>query len=205
LNQISGLVKAGGAADELLLKRRMALAVRYATNNIYPEVMTLYTENEKRLTPSARAVLLAYLAKQNEREALPLIEQALSELPANEEFHFLPELTELYFSEAIAAILRKRVESDEPEVASTSAYLISKYGSESDEKVLEARLERWQKEWGSRKLEADSNQQGRIEIELVGGLIRAKAWKLSPERVKQLQQSCVTKYCSQQFPSAIAR
>jgi len=59
--------------------------------------------------------------------------------------------------------LRKRVKSDQPEVAGNAAYLIAQHGSENDQKVLEARLERWQPEWGSRKLEADSNQQGRIE------------------------------------------
>jgi hypothetical protein len=32
------------------------------------------------------------------------------------------------------------------------------------------------------------------------GLIHAKAWKLSPERIKELQQSCITKLCSQNFP-----
>ena len=150
---------------------------------------------------SSRAALLAYLAKQNEREALPLIEQALAELPTNQEFNFLPELTSLYYSDGIAAILRKRVESDEPEVASTTAYLMGKYGDADDRKVLEARLERWRKEWGPRQLEADANQQGRIEAELLSALNRAKDGTISRERVKELQQSCITKICKQQFPT----
>jgi hypothetical protein len=130
-----------------------------------------------------------------------LIEQQLAELPDNQEFNFLPQLTSLYYSDGIAAILRKRVESDQPEVASTTAYLMAKYGDAGDRKILEARLERWRKEWGSRQLEADANQQGRIERELVTGLNRAKDGRIAPERVKELQQSCVTKMCKQQFPT----
>jgi hypothetical protein len=177
------------------------VAVRYATSSIYPELMTIYTENIERLTLSSRAALLAYLAKQNEREALPLIEQQLAELPANQEFNFLPQLTSLYYSDGIEAILRKRVESDQPEIASTTAYLIGKYGDANSRKILEARLERWRQEWGAKPLEADANQQGRIESELVSALNSAKDGRIAPERVKELQQSCITKICKQRFPT----
>ena len=105
------------------------------------------------------------------------------------------------YSDAVAAILRKRVESDQPEVASTTAYLMAKYGDADDRKILEARLERWRKEWGARQLEADTNQQGRIESELLTGLNRAKDGRIAPERVKELQQSCITKMCKQNFPT----
>jgi len=201
LSQLRALAKMGGPMADIWLKQKAAVAVRYATSSIYPDLMTTYTENVKRLTISSRAALLAYLAKQNEREALPLIEQQLTELPANQGFSFLPELTSLYYSDGIAAILRKRVESDEPEVASTTAYLMGKYGDADDRKVLEARLERWRKEWGARQLEADANQQGRIEAELLSALNRAKDGTISRERVKELQQSCITKICKQQFPT----
>jgi hypothetical protein len=201
LSQLRALAKVGDVRTEFVFKLRAALAVRYASSNIYPDLMTTYTENVKRLTISSRAALLAYLAKQNEREALPLIEQQLAELPVNQEFNFLPELAKLYFSDGIAAILRKRVESDDPEIASTTAYLLAKYGDASDRKILETRLERWRREWAGRQLEADANQQGRIESELVSGLNRAKDGRISPERVKELQQSCITKMCKQQFPT----
>jgi hypothetical protein len=201
LSQLRAAAKMDNVSSEIFLKPKAAMAVRYATGSIYPDVMVVYTENVKQLTMSSRAVLLAYLAKQNEREALPLIEQALAELPANQEFNFLPELTKLYFSDGIAAILRKRVESDQPEVATTTAYLLATYGDAGDRKILEARLERWRKEWGARQLEADTNQQGRIEAELISGLNRAKDGRISPERVKELQQSCITKFCKQQFPT----
>src|SRR3989442_1572062 len=84
-------------------------------------------------------------------------------------------------------------------LSSRKAYLISLHGHESDQKVLEARLERWRKDWADRSVEAETNLQGTVERELVYGLIHAKSWKLPPERVKELQQSCITKYCRQNF------
>ena len=132
---------------------------------------------------------------------LPLIEQALNGVPPEQEFNFLPELTGLYFSDGIDALLRKRLESEAPQVASTTAYLISLHGPESDQKVLEARLERWRKEWANRIAEAETNLQGTVERELVYGLMHAKSWKLSPERIKELQQNCLTKHCQQNFPA----
>jgi len=200
LNQLRTLAGVGGVVNDIFIKQKAALAVRFATNSIYPDLMMLYRDNVTRLTVSSRADLLAYLAKQNEPEALPLIEEALNSVPPEQEFNFLPELTRLYFSEGIDALLRKRLESDAPQVASTTAYLISLHGPESDQKVLEARLERWRKEWADRVAGDEINLQGTVERELVYGLIHAKAWKLSPERIKELQQSCVTKYCSQNFP-----
>jgi hypothetical protein len=200
LSQLRVMAK-GDVRMELWLTRKAAVAVRYATGSIYPDLMTTYTENVKHLTLSSRAALLAYLAKQNERETLPLIEQQLEEVPVNQQFNFLPELTKLYYSDGIAEILRKRLESDQPEIASHAAYLMAKYGDAGDRKILEARLERWRKDWGSRQPEADTNQQGQIERELVTGLNRAKDGTIPRERVKELQQSCITKMCKQQFPT----
>jgi len=80
-----------------------------------------------------------------------------------------------------------------------AAYLISLHGSAADEKVIEARLERWRKEWGDRCVEAESNLQDTVERELITALSRSKSWKLPPERVKELQQSCITQICRQTF------
>jgi hypothetical protein len=185
----------------MFIKQKAVLAVRYATNSIYPDLMLVYEENVARLTISSRADLLAYLAKQNEPEVLPLIEEALNGVPPEQEFSFLPELTHLYFSDAIDGVLRKRLASDDPRVVSTAAYLLSLHGPASDEKVIEARLERWLQDWRNRGTEAESNLQGTAERELVLALIHAKSWKASPARIKQLQQGCITQLCRQNFPA----
>ncbi len=63
-----------------------------------------------------------------------MIEEALNGVPPEQEFNFLPELTGLYFSDGIDALLRKRLESEAPQVASTTAYLLALHGPESDQK-----------------------------------------------------------------------
>lgn len=181
------------------LTQKASLAARYATVGIYQSLMELYQQSGAKLPLESRACLLAYFARYNENEALPLVEQVLDGLEPGQDFNFLPNLTRLYYSDGIDGVLRKRIESDEPHAVSTSAWLMGKYGPASDQQVIEARLERWRKEWGSRAAEAQANQQGAAEREMVEALMRARSWKASPEQVKELEQGCVTDLCRQNF------
>lgn len=179
------------------LKQKTSLLVRFGTDGIYQELMELYQTVGARLYPDGRAGLLAYFAKHNEREAIPLIEQAISELNPDQEPAVLRELTELYYSEAIGVLVKKLLATDDRAAASTAAYLIGRHGHADDQRVLEARLKRWQEEWGNRVAEADAQHQGRIERELIWALVHGKSWKLSPERARELQLGCITQLCKQ--------
>ncbi len=181
--------------DRIYFEHRAALLGRVATESIYQDVFTLYRTQNTSLSLESRAALLAYLAKYNEEEALPLIELTLQELQPSHDFNFLPKLTSLYYSSAIGEILKKRLAGDEPQIVSNAAYLIGRQGIKGDEGVLLERLERWRSEWGDRVVEADANQQGMIERELVWALVNGKGWKFSPERVKELKLSCITQMC----------
>ncbi|HEY5884787.1 MAG TPA: hypothetical protein VIT88_08880 [Pyrinomonadaceae bacterium] len=185
--------------DKVHLKHKATLAARYASAHIYSELMEFYKTNDPKLDLETRAALLAYVAKHNEPEALALIEEILENLQPDQDFNFLPQFTHLYYSDAIDAILRKRLESDEPSVTSTAAYLISLHGPAANQKVLEARLERWKQQWSERSAEANANSQGRVEREIIMALGNAKSWKISPERYKELQRGCVTRMCREHF------
>jgi len=182
------------------LKQKTSLLVRFGTAGIYQELMDLYQQVGAKLHADGRAGLLAYFAKHNEREALPLIEQAISELKPGEDPAVLRELTALYYSEAIGDLVKKQLATNDLSWVGNAAYLIGLHGSVEDQKVLEARLKRWQEEWGNRVAEANEQQQGRIERELVYALIHAKSWKLSPERVRELQLGCITQMCKESNP-----
>jgi hypothetical protein len=184
----------------LNLKYKIALLVRFGTERIYSEAMDFYQTTGVTLPAETRAGLLAYLAKLNEREGIPLIEQAVSELKAGEEPAVLKYLTTFYYSEAIGAVVKKLLETDDVRAASEAAYLIGLHGVAGDEQVLEARLKRWREQWRDRVLEADAQQQGQIERELIYALINGKAWKLPAERVRELQTSCITQLCKQSNP-----
>ena len=200
LEQIRGLASLPDNRGFVFLRQKTFLLARFGTDGIYPQLMDLYQKVGAKLYPDGRAGLLAYFAKHNEREALPLIEQAISELKPDEDPAVLRDLTALYYSQAISVVVKKLLATDNLAQASMAAYVIALHGPAEDQKVLEARLKRWQEEWGNRVAEADEQHQGRIEQELVYALIHGKSWKLSPERVKELQSGCITKMCKQNNP-----
>ncbi len=197
LQQIRRLASSRVNFDRVYLKHKASLAARFATEGIYQDLMEIYRSTQ--LPLEVRAGFLAYFARYHEPEALPLIEEALANIEPGQDSNLLPDLTRLYYSDGVDSLLRKRLESDEPQKVSLAAYLISLHGSAADAKVIEARLERWRKEWGDRRVEAESNLQGTVERELITALSRSKSWKLSAERVKELQQSCITQICRQTF------
>jgi len=199
LQQIRRLVCSRVNVDRVYLKQKTSLAARFATEGIYQDLMEIYRTQGTQLPLEVRAGFLAYFARYHEPEALPLIEEALANIEPGQDSNLLPDLTRLYYSDGVNSLLRKRLESDEPQKVGLAAYLISLHGSAADEKVIEARLERWRKEWGDRRVEAESNLQGTVERELITALSRSKSWKLSAERVKELQQSCITQICRQTF------
>ena len=197
LEQIRKFTQSTDNRARVLLRLKTQLLSRFATDRIYGELMQLYQQMGANLPREARPGLLAYFAKYNEREAIPLIEQAVADWQPGEYPQRLSDVTALYYSDAIDDLLQKLMERDDPAMASHAAYLIGVHGSAGDEKLLEARLKRWQEQWRDRVADADAKQQGQIERELIYALIHGKSWKLSPERVRELQTSCLTQMCKQ--------
>ena len=197
LQQLRRPTQLNNGRDIIFLGFKAALLVRFATRNIYGDLMSLYEAMGPQLTTEIRAGLLAYFAKHNEREAIPLIEQALSELNPGQHPSLLLGITSLYYSESIGVLLKKHLETDDLEVVSQVAYLLGKHGLAGDEQILEARLKRWREQWRDRLAEADAQHQGQIERELISALITGNSWKLPPDRVRELQMSCMTQLCKQ--------
>lgn len=200
LEQIRRLASLPNNAVLVHMKHKTSLLVRFGSAGIYQELMELYHAVGPKLYPDGRAGLLAYFAKHNEREAMPLIEQAISELKPDEDPAVLRELTALYYSDAIGVLVKRLLATDDLSKASTAAYLIGLHGSPDDQKVLEARLKRWQDDWGNRVAEADEQNQGRIESELIWALSHGNSWKLPAERMRELKMGCVTQMCKQSNP-----
>ena len=200
LELIRTRLRSTNIAERWLANFKIQLLARYATDSIYQELMQLYQETGEKLPVESRGGMLAYFAKHNEREALALIEQATSQEQTSQDFQVLNDVTKHYYSDAIGGLLKKQMESDDPMRASQAAYLIGLHGFPEDEKVLEARLKRWREDWTGRVAEADTQQQGQIERELIHALINGKSWKLQSERVRELRASCITKLCKDSNP-----
>jgi len=180
---------------------KTGVLARYATKNVYGELMEMYQADGAQVTVQARGAMLAYLARHNEREALPLIEQAFVQQKekAKEKTYaepsLLAEVTKYYYSEEIGALLKRILETDDPSDAGQAAYLIGLHGFPADAKVLEARLQRWRYEWGNRIPLAEQQSQDQLERELVYALRHGKSWTLPPERARELKTNCLTQLC----------
>lgn len=198
LDQVRRAATSTQNLDRIFLKFKLGVLVRFATDSIYQELMEVYRTVGGTLPPDSQAGFLAYFAKHNEQEAIPMIEKVVAEFKPGESTWILSDLTKLYYSDSIGVVLKKLLESDDYAHVSHAAYLIGRQGAAGDERVLEARLKRWRAEWRDRVAEADV-QQGQVERELIGAMINGKSWKLSPERVYELRNSCITNLCKQSY------
>jgi len=195
----------GQKSDSVLLRHKALLVARYASPAIYEGLMEVYETWGAKWPQDARASLLGYFARYNETQAIPLIEQALAELGPGQDLSFLTDLTRSNYPQAVDDLLRKRLEGEEPQAVGTAAYVMSQHGPAEDGRLIEARLDRWVKEWGKRSAELDAAAtdtnivQSMVEVNLIVSLELGKAWKLPEEKIKQLKQGCITRACREHF------
>src|SRR5262245_1038596 len=206
LEQIRRLAPLKQKRDSIILQHKTMLAARYASPAIYEGLLEAYQDWGAKWKELARAGLLGYLARYNEAQAMPLIEQSLEEWGPDRGSWFLLNLTSSNYPKAVDEYLRKRLESDDPQWISTASHIMSQRGPAADRPLIEARLDRWVKEWKPRGAELDAagddpkaTVQRMTQVNLIMALMLGKAWKLPEEKIKQLQQNCVTKACRQNF------
>lgn len=206
LEQIRRLAPLKQNRDSILLQHKTLLAARYASPAIYEGLMETYQNWGAKWSVEARAGLLGYLARYNEAQVMPLIEQALEELGPDRGSWFLSNLTRSNYPKAVDEYLRKQLESEDPQWVNSASYIMSQRGPAEDMRLIEARLDRWVKEWKARGAELDAAGddpkaviQRMTQVNLIQALMMGKAWKLPEEKIKQLKQSCVTKACRQNF------
>src|SRR5262245_4101544 len=156
LEQIRRLAPLKQPRDSVFLRHKTLLAARYASPAIYDSLMEVYQNCGAKWEPDARAGLLGHLVRYNETQAMPLIEQTLEELGPDRGSWFLSNLTRSNYPRAIGDLLRKRLESDDPQWVSSASYIMSQHGPSEDMRLIEARLDRWVKEWGRRGDELDA-------------------------------------------------
>jgi hypothetical protein len=204
LEQIKSLAPQAHNFDSVTLRQKTMLAARFASPGIYDALMEVYRAWGERWQPDARGALLGYFARYNDLQAAPLAEQALTQIGHGQDLSFLLELTRVAYPAAVRQLLRRRLEGEDPEAAGTAAYIISQRGTEEDEPIVEARLERWRKRWAPRAAELDAQgdevvYQRMAEINLVEALLRSKAWKLSEEKAAAVARGCVTEECRRRY------
>lgn len=208
LEQINKLAATDDRRMQLYLQFKMLLAARFATAKIYNELLEVYKKYGVSWSMEQSGPLLSYLLRHNDKEAVPLIEDRLAKSGEKSGSHVFYNLTRINFPEALETILRKRLESEVPEVAGTASYYLSKYPNPENRKLIEKRHEKWLKEWAARKAELDDPNAGAeirnqvmLQIELLNSLLRTESWKPSDAERSQLILKCVTETCRRNFIS----
>jgi len=189
--------------DSVLLRHKTMLVARFGSPGIYNGLLETYRTWGDKWQPDARGALLGYLMRYNEAQALPLVEQALAQVGGGQDSTLLLEVTRSSYPDGLRALLRRRLEGDEPGAAGSAAYVMSQYGVEDDEELLEARLERWRKEWGGHAAELNAEagvMQRMVEVNLVSSLLQSKVWKLPKEKALRITRGCVTDDCRRYEP-----
>jgi hypothetical protein len=161
LEQIRRLAPLKQSRDIVPLQRKTQLAARYASPVLYEGLLEVYQNWGAKWAVEARAGLLGYLTRYNEAQAMPLIEQALEELGPDRGSWFLSNLTLWNYPKGLDEYLRKKLESDDPYWATTASSIMSQRGPAEDMRFIEARLDRWVKEWKARGVELDAADQDR--------------------------------------------
>ncbi|HLM55056.1 MAG TPA: hypothetical protein VK422_02950 [Pyrinomonadaceae bacterium] len=194
----------GPGGDIVQMRHKGLLAARYASPAVYDGMLEAYQAWGSKWQADARAAVLGYLARWNEAQAMPLVERAAAEIGGGMDSSFFLDLTASHTPAPVLELVRKRLEGDDPQAAGSAAYVLSKRGTADDGRLIEARLERWLKEWGGRTAELDgadqkSTLQSMAQVNLMWAVLNGNAWKLPEGKARRLKERCVTRLCRQNF------
>jgi hypothetical protein len=192
LDQIRALAPGKQPRDAIRLAHKTKLAARYATPAIHDQLMESYRAFGQKWDAEARGGLLSYFARYKDKEATPLIEEALTTIPSGQRWAFFDSLASAYYSPEIDALMRRNLASEDAQTASQGAYLMSRHGSEADARFIEARLDKWLERWGGQ----DDPPDPMLQVNLIQAMVQAKSWKLSRAETEGHWKSCVSKACA---------
>ncbi len=208
LAQITDLASIEDRRLQLNLQFKLTLAARYATAEIYAGLADIYKKHGSNWRTEQSAPLLSYLARHNDEETIPLIQEQLSKSGDQSGFSFFHNITKTGFTTGIEELLQKRLESDERQTASTAAYYLSKYGGNENKSLIEKRYNRWLTKWSKRQSELENpnasqavKSEAMFQVNFLEALIRAEKWKLSEAEISRQILTCLTENCRQHFSS----
>ena len=206
LEQIPKLASTNDRRMQMNLSFKLTLGARYATEKIYKEMLDVYKKYGVYWSLEQSGHLLSYLAKHNDEETLPLIEERLSNSNDRGGYNVFSSITKTNFTKGMEMLLQKRLESDDSDAASWAAYYLSKYGGKENKSLIEKRLYRWLTKWSGRRAELENpdasdaiKSEPMFQVNLLEALIRTEKWKLSETEINQLKMTCLTENCRRHF------
>jgi len=157
-------------------------------------MLEMYRTSGVKWQPDERAGMLSYLVRVREQETMPLIERELTAAGTWQAPQFLDYLAAGTYSAGIDALLRKQLESRDPNVVVSAAKTMAAHGVAADQALLEKRLAQWRDEWKGRSSEVAPF----LEVGLTGALTHSAVWTLTADQLQSLRAGCLTEPCRAQ-------
>jgi hypothetical protein len=202
------------AAKNYSIWRTAMLVSRYATKKNYQPMLDIYKKYESGWDDQTIGRMFGYFTRINDKEVIPLIEKRIAQSKVDKSgsyiFYTMTRFEAgdklLPITKGFQEFLRKRLESDDPSIAGTSASLLWEYPNKENHKLIQKRYDRWLKEWGGRGTELENpktddsiKSQAQLQISLLIALVWLNKWKLTDNEINNLRLTCLTQACRENF------
>lgn len=202
------------ASDDLDGSSHLAsLIARYATAAILPQIVEKLDPNIGKLACAVQNPTLAYLLRVDPAIARPRIERAIA--ARGEGFsacnHDLFQIvSEIHYDPVLEEIAIHTLDDPDPQVASTAATMLGKFGSSAAESALWQRYTSWNAKWAGRGSQLDLMfadgldervYQRNFGQNLAQALATGKSWLADKTKLQRLSQMTKVRRIQQEVES----
>lgn len=201
---------AGNDLDSDGLSNLASLIARYATGAILPQIVEKLDPNIGKSACAIQNPMLAYLLRVDPAIAGPRIERAIAARGAgftacNQDLFQV--VTEIHYDPVLEEVGIKSLDDPDPQVASTAATMLGRFGSPAAEAALWQRYTSWNVKWAGRDLQpdriwADPHNEDIYQINLGKNLAQALAtgqsWLADKNKLQRLSQMTKVRAVQQQ-------
>jgi hypothetical protein len=188
------------------------LIARYASSDSLPRIKTATADKIGGMACDIQSSLLAYFLRVDPDFGAATLEQALAERKDTGCFRSeFGQVGRLFMSPRLEEIAAGHLNDSDRTVAIQAAALLGARGSAAAEKQLWNRLEQWHAQWQGREEQVQprienglmAEEPAQFEVELVRALVHADAWVADIDKLKRIEQLCLTPVGRQEVQSAI--
>jgi hypothetical protein len=212
LPELESVIARNLAADHGDDDTLIALIERYASPDVFPEVLAATENLVGKMACVPQAALLAYFLRSDPETGRKMLERAMVSQTTGCRNSVLMDTARLYNSPQIEAVATAQLGDPNPEVAAAAATLLGRYGSAAAEPALWQRFEQWHSVWEGREQELPDTSWGEgmpnsseasLETALFNALATGQAWWLEDEKLRRLQALCVSRWTARNADQVI--
>jgi hypothetical protein len=195
------------------LSIRAELLHRYASPAVSARVLSRIDDRLTRMACRPQAALLAYFVRADADLGQVQLDRALaSRAPTGCYMSVLRDVARLRMSPVVEAAAVAHLGDPDPQVVSSAAETLERYGSPASAQALRAQFERWHRTWEGRAEELryrhaeprPDSMQGMVESAFLQALARGQSWLAETGDLRELRTICVTDNCRTQCDQMIA-